>query len=198
MKIPFRYLPSSWGLKGKTRQRAEAEYMLKGYELEIKLAEIDLEDAQALELKKLDISLKHGKIDAYAHAHAVAAIKFQDTELEIEKLAVDLAHHRISQNAHDKALADIKKEPWVAMPDINWDPTDPSRSYFELDYNDHFVNFLIANKYMGATSDEVVEKWLTEVCRSVAAEMAMDDPAFVSSAVTTKKVRKPKKKTEYS
>lgn len=198
MKIPFRYLPSSWGLKGKTRQRAEAEYTLQGYDLEIKLAEIDLEDGQALELKKLDISLKHSKINSYEHAHAVAGIKFSDVELEIEKLAIDLAHHRISQNAHDKALADIKKEPWVSMPDIKWDPNDPSRSYFELDYNDHFVNYLITNKYTGATSDEIVERWLTEVCRSVASEMAVDDPAFVSSAVTTKKVRKPKKKTEYS
>lgn len=193
-------MPGHWGLKGKTRLRAQAEYELSGMELDMRLAEIDHDDDPTkLELARLDIKLKHKQIDLYEYDVQYNTIKLKDDPLIAEVLLdLELKHHRCNQSEHDRKLADLRSEPWVSMPDIKWDPNDPSRSYFELDYNDHFVNFLIANKYMGATSDEIVEKWLTEVCRSVASEMAVDDPAFVSSAVTTKKVRKPRKKTEYS
>jgi len=199
-KIPFGWMPGHWGLKGKTRLRAQAEYELSGMELDMRLMEIDHDDDPTkLELARLDIKLKHKQIDLYEYDVQYNTIKLKDDPLIAEVLLdLELKHHRCNQSEHDRKLADLRSEPWVSMPDIKWDPNDPSRSYFELDYNDHFVNFLIANKYMGATSDEIVEKWLTEVCRSVASEMAVDDPAFVSSAVTTKKVRKPRKKTEYS
>ena len=41
-KIPFGWLPASWGLKGKSRELAEAEYYLSGYELDIAKARICL------------------------------------------------------------------------------------------------------------------------------------------------------------
>ena len=40
--IPFGWLPGHWGLKGKTKERARAEYELEGYDLEIALAVIAL------------------------------------------------------------------------------------------------------------------------------------------------------------
>tara|TARA_B100000029_G_scaffold421616_1_gene427959 strand:+ start:801 stop:1220 length:420 start_codon:yes stop_codon:yes gene_type:complete len=41
IKIPFKYNPISWFLKGKEKQIAQAKYELKGTELDKKLADID-------------------------------------------------------------------------------------------------------------------------------------------------------------
>ena len=42
-KLPFSMMPASWGLKGKSRAIAEAEYYYDGEELEKALAAIDAE-----------------------------------------------------------------------------------------------------------------------------------------------------------
>ena len=41
-KLPFSMMPASWGLNGKSRLRAEAEYYYAGEDLEKKLAVIIL------------------------------------------------------------------------------------------------------------------------------------------------------------
>lgn len=200
--VPFGWMPGHWGLKGKTRKIAEAEYYLSGYELEIRLAEIDQEEAEdktILNLNKLSIDHKFGKINDYDYAVQCAELKLLGVDLELRKLEIDLEHNKISQAKYDKSVADLRGEPWVAMPDIRWDPNDPSRSYFELDYNEHFVVFLRENRYTGTTPEEVVEKWLNDVCRSVAQELEEQEPGFVAAAKPTRKIRQKKtKKTEYS
>lgn len=74
-KIPFWMLPASWGLKGKTRFIAEAEYMYEGKELEEKLAEINADSPEEKEIAKLAVKLKHEEISQAAHDKAVANIK---------------------------------------------------------------------------------------------------------------------------
>jgi hypothetical protein len=197
--LPFNWLPSSWGLKGKTRQRAEAEYYLEGYELAVRLAEIDHDDPHMLNLRKLEIDHQFKKIDDHTFEISRAELQLSDTDLVMRKLEIDRDHNRINQSQYDRAVADAKGEPWVSMPDIKWDPNDPSRSYFELDYNEHFVLFLREHKYSGTTPEEIVEKWLNDVCKSVAQEIEEDEPGFVAAAKPTRKIRQKKtKKTEYS
>lgn len=200
-KIPFGWLPGHWGLKGKTRLRAQAEYELSGMELDMRLAEIDHEDPVQLELARLDIKLKHKQMELYDYDVQYNMIKLKHDPLLPEVLLnLELTHNRISQSEHDRKLADLRSEPWVSMPDIKWDPTDPSRSYFELDYNDHFVTMLKSHNYTGISDEQIVEKWLNDICRAVAQDFIAEDPAFVSNAAppVTRKRQPRKKKTEYS
>ena len=53
-------MPASWGLKGKSRLVAEAEYYYEGIDLEKRLAEID--DPDNAEVVKLEIELREGVI----------------------------------------------------------------------------------------------------------------------------------------
>jgi hypothetical protein len=199
-KIPFGWMPGHWGLKGKTRLRAQAEYELEGMELDMRLAEIDHDDLVQRELAQLDVKIKHKQIDLYDYDVQYNTIKLKDDPLLPEVLLdLELKHHRCNQSEHDRKLADLRSEPWVSMPDIKWDPADPSRSYFELDYNEHFVAMLRTHNYSGMTDEQIVEKWLNDVCRSVAQEFIAEDPAFVSSAAPVTRKRQPrKKKAEYS
>jgi hypothetical protein len=199
--VPFGWLPGHWGLKGKTRSVAQAEYELEGLELDLRLAEINHEDPKAQKLAKLDARLKHKQIDPYDYDVEYTQIRLEGDPLLAEVLLdVELKHHRISQQEHDRKVADLKGEPWVNMPDMKWDPNDPSKSYFQLDYNDHFVAFLRGHNYTGTSDEQVVERWLNDVCRSVAQEVQEEDPTFISAVQpTTRKTRKGRKgKAEYS
>jgi hypothetical protein len=133
-KLPFWMLPASWGLKGKTRSIAEAEYYFDGKELEETLAEINAETPE---------------------------------DKEISVLAVKLKHEEISQDAYDKAVATIRKQPWVNVVKMGVDPSNVAAGYFELDWNEEFIEMLHENGYVGQSDEEVVNRWFNDVCRTV-------------------------------
>ena len=74
-KLPFGMMPASWGLKGKSRAIAEAEYYYDGEELEKALAVINADTDVDGEIAKLDIELKNGTIGKYEYEKKVAEIK---------------------------------------------------------------------------------------------------------------------------
>ena len=167
-KIPFGLLPGSWGISGKTRKIAEAEYYYSGYELDKELAKINCDDdITKLQQLLLDVELKHKKIDQYTYdKNSVECLTLGSSEKDIKLLDVDLKHEKITQLEYDKKKADILKEPWVSMPTIKWDPNNDGKTYFEIDYNDYFLPFLKENGYVG-NEDDIINKWLNDVCISV-------------------------------
>ena len=228
--IPFGMWPGSWGLKGKTREIAQAEYELEGYELEVKLAEINYKDdfvtfqktKLAIDLNhnniddytydiainglvntpeslvykqnKLDIDLKYNKIDTYTYDKGVAELVEPAKDRQLAVAAVELKHQKITEHEYDRRRADILEEPWISMPKIAWDPENSSKTYFELDYNDAFIEFLRENNYQGS-DDDCVNRWLSDICYSVLDDINQPEPELVS---TIRKVRLPDGKTEHS
>ena len=197
--IKFSWLPGSWGLRGKSRAIAEAEYLYNGYDLDVALAKIDakFDDTYPLNERLIAIELKYNKIDQYEADRRLARLALPEpTDEKIiasAMLAIDLKHGKISQQEYERKNADILEEPFMAMPKISWDPVDPSKTYFELDYNEHFVTYLQENGYVGA-EDDVINKWLNDVCYSILDDMAQTEPDFVR---TVKSVRRPDGKTEH-
>ena len=61
-KLPFSMMPASWGLKGKSRAIAEAEYYYEGEELEKVLAALDADTPEDKSLAELEVDYKNGKI----------------------------------------------------------------------------------------------------------------------------------------
>lgn len=227
--IPFWIFPGSWGLKGKTREIAKAEYELRGYDLERRLAEINAADDKELakcllviDLKynkltqfeydtklnelsndktsldfkrnQLEIERHHGRIDEYAFDKGVAELVEPEQARSLALLDVDLKHSRITDQEYERRKADVLEEPWIAMPKISWDPDNPTKTYFELDYNEYFVNFLRDNNYQGSDED-CVNRWLNDICFSVLDEMNQPEPEL---ATTIRKIRLPDGKTEHS
>jgi len=217
--IPFSWMPGSWGLKGKTREIARAEYELDGMDLDLRLAEIEHRDDKVqLELSennikfkhglidayqkqivdatilhpepeefvraKLDIDLKAGKISEYEYDVAQLGPESDDPEWMLKKLDFNVKHGKMMESEREKLAADIRGEPWVCMPKINWDPEDSSKTFFELDYNDHFVKHLYECGYTG-TEEEVVSKWLNDVCLSVAEDLEIPRDTFIADSPKT-------------
>ncbi len=197
MKIPFKYLPASWGLKGKSRLIAEAEYTLSGYDLAVELAKIEHgENSKEFTKDVIKIDLQYGRIDQYLAELKLIELNHTDNPnaIELAKLELDLNHKRIGQQEYDRKRADLLNEPYMAMPKISWDPSDPSKTFFELDYNPAFVEYLQTNGYSGA-EDEIISRWLNDVCNSILTEMEPIDNEFVT---TVRKIRRDDGKVEHS
>ena len=193
-KIPFNWLPASWGLKGKSRELAEAEYYLTGYDLDVAKAGIE-HGRDSIEFTRAVINLdcRYGKISEYERDSKLNTMDGEQTA-GIGQLDIDLKHNRISQQEYDRKKADLLNEPYMAMPKISWDPKDPSKTFFELDYNEAFVTWLRSNGYAG-TDEECINRWLNDICNSILSEMGPQDADFVTSI---RKVRREDGTVEHS
>lgn len=176
--IPFSWLPASWGLTGKSRQRAEAEYYHSGEALERELARIEYntEDRLAdLQRAELLIDLKWDKIDQAEYDEKLAVLDADNIdEAELKRLAVRLEHGKISQAEHDKRVAELRKEPWVNVVGMGVDPENVTQGFFELDWNEEFVKMLQDAGIQGTSDEDVVNKWFNGVCRTVLLQEGAD------------------------
>lgn len=57
-----------------------------------------------------------------------------------------------------------KTEPYVSVLEDHYDPEHGHK--FKLDWNDEFVEYLKTNGYTGSTDEQIVEKWMQDICDS--------------------------------
>jgi hypothetical protein len=69
-----------------------------------------------------------------------------------------------------KEIATEKREPWVSVLDTSINPRDPRNGFFELDWNEFFIDQLRFAGYKGTTDEELIDRWFRDLCLSVAAE----------------------------
>lgn len=170
--IPFEWLPGSWGLAGKTREIAKAEYYLEGYELEIKLLELESTSIKKRDYEKrlLDIELKHNKITEKEYYKSLAEQIEDPKQRAIALLEINHRDGDITELEFNKQSATIRGEPWVTVINMDFGGKGSLEGSFELDWNEQFVEKLKGDGYVGPTPDSIVNQWFMEVCRNVALE----------------------------
>jgi hypothetical protein len=70
----------------------------------------------------------------------------------------------------EKELATARKEPYIAVLETKVDSKNPANGYFELDWNNYFIDDLRKAGYTGVTEEEIVDKWFKALCQNVLAE----------------------------
>ena len=65
-------------------------------------------------------------------------------------------------------------EPMVKVLNLNVNPDNPRNGFFELDWNDEFVNMLKQNGYEGGSDTEIVDRWFQTLCRTIGNEQQVD------------------------
>lgn len=163
--IPFGWLPGHWGLKGKTQERAKAEYELDGYDLAIKLAILDSASETDYRRAELEIDFEYGNISEREYEYAVASFIEDETDREIQLLKLDYQYTDMKDLEYDKRLATLKKEPWVSVIDLN---VREETGNFELDWNDAFVAELKEVGFSGMSDEDIVNAWFSRICRDIA------------------------------
>ena len=69
------------------------------------------------------------------------------------------------------------EEPRVEVLNMIVNPDNPRNGFFELDWNDEFVNMLKQHGYLGASDEEIVDRWFQTLCRTIGNEQGIDSVA---------------------
>ena len=127
--IPFWVMPGSWGLSGKTKQRAEAEYYFDGYELDTEIATIDNDDEFDLKKAQAAVELKHKKITESEYDIALAEIEYEIEETPENMQAIieaKFAGEVITEKEHDYGIAELRDDEgtWLGVKHKHGELTD--------------------------------------------------------------------------
>jgi hypothetical protein len=162
MKISFRLLPASWGLRGDAYLEAEAHYILSGEALDKRLMEIRYKlEPDVLVKKLLDVDLKHKKINQYEYDTKLVDLNHTDEDLiYIKKIDVDLKHKKIT--AYD---ADIKRI------ELNLGEDAQKLAVLEIDYKHKKI---IKSTYDKEKSTIKNEPWVSFVDSEFDPEKGLD------------------------
>ena len=88
-------------------------------------------------------------------------IKFIKHIMGIEKLEKE--KHKLLEEIDPKAAATEKGEAYVAVIDTQVNPDNIRNGFFELDWNNEFIEQLIDAGYKGESQEEIVDQWFKTV-----------------------------------
>jgi hypothetical protein len=74
----------------------------------------------------------------------------------------------------EKKAATKAKKPWVGVLDTQVNNNDIKNGFFELDWNNEFIEQLIDAGYKGESQEEIVDGWFKDVARNVLQEGGYD------------------------
>ena len=75
----------------------------------------------------------------------------------------------------EKAQATKRKEPWVAVLDTHINPENIRNGFFELDWNNEFIERLLDAGYKGETNEQIVDSWFKTIARQILEDQGMSD-----------------------
>lgn len=171
-KLPFEWMPGSWGLKGKTREIAQAEYELSGYDLELKLLTLRQDELEMDDYKRkmADLELKYKRVTEEHYHRCLADLIKDPMQKELAVTELDQREGKLTDLEYAKKIATLKDEPWVTVINMDFSKKTALEGSFELDWNEQFVRKLESEGYSGPTPDNIVNQWFMELCRNIAME----------------------------
>jgi len=102
-------------------------------------------------------------------------------KVEAEKNALEKERKRVNKLSpeekrrealeKEKEAATKKGEPWVAVLDTQVNPDNIRNGFFELDWNNEFIEQLLDAGYKGETNEEIVDAWF----RTIVIQMLEED-----------------------
>lgn len=173
--------PKNWFLSSKEKQKLKAKQRFYGESLDRALLDIDY-DKDSLEYKqtKLDIDKKYDRIKQYDYE--VEKIKLSEPDLIEQKIKIcdlDFNLKLIDIDTYKKNIATIHKQPYVNVIKVHFSPETPNDGYFELDWNEFFIQELKDAGYNAQTDELIIKEWFDRVCCEVAKENGAIFPSNV-------------------
>lgn len=77
---------------------------------------------------------------------------------------------RVKKSKPEPVTEQTKVEPDIKV-NFEYDKTNPRIGNFQLDWNPEFVEFLKSHGYNGNSPEDIVDAWLTDICRNVAGDI---------------------------
>ena len=76
--------------------------------------------------------------------------------------------------AKEKEQATKNGEPWVGVLDTKVNPENIRNGFFELDWNNEFIEQLLDAGYKGETNEQIVDAWFKTIARNILEEQGLD------------------------
>lgn len=185
--LGFYLNPKNWFLPEKEKKVKLLEKTLSGETLDRALADL-FENEIVRKRRHLYIDLEYGKITERELAIKEAELVITNAaDLDHAKLEIDLRYEVITKQQYEHRKADLNKEPYVSVIGIDFDDKNPSKGYFELDFNEYFVEYLANNGYDGIEPEEIVNEWFSDLCKNIVLEDMMDENGNPKSFLTDSK-----------
>jgi hypothetical protein len=74
----------------------------------------------------------------------------------------------------EKQAATEKGEPWVAVLDTQVNPENIKNGFFELDWNNEFIERLLDAGYKGESQEQIVDAWFRTIVYQMLDEEGLD------------------------
>ena len=74
----------------------------------------------------------------------------------------------------EKQEATARGEAWVAVLDTQINPDNIKNGFFELDWNNQFIEELLDAGYSGETNEQIVDAWFRTIAMQVLGEEGLD------------------------
>jgi hypothetical protein len=106
----------------------------------------------------------------------ITGIEAEEKRIAEEKAALEAESDKKLQVKDPKAYATKKGEPWVNVLDMKVNEDNIRNGFFELDWNEHFINSLIENGYgsNGDEDEEIVDRWFKDIVYNMLQEEGLD------------------------
>ena len=88
----------------------------------------------------------------------------EPTQEDIRRAALD----------KEKETATKKGEPWVAVLDTQVNPDNIKNGFFELDWNNEFIEQLLDAGYTGESNEQIVDAWFRTIAMQVLDDQGAD------------------------
>ena len=92
----------------------------------------------------------------------------EEQEPVIEKTQEEIRRESLEA---EKEAANKAGEPWVAVLDTQVNPDNIRNGFFELDWNNEFIEQLLDSGYKGETQEQIVDAWF----RTIVMQMLDED-----------------------
>ena len=76
--------------------------------------------------------------------------------------------------AKEKEAATKAGKPWVGVLDTQVNPDNIKNGFFELDWNNEFIEQLLDAGYSGETNEEIVDAWFRTIAMQVLDDQGVD------------------------
>jgi len=91
-------------------------------------------------------------------------------EEAVEEVELTTEEARRAALEKEKEEATAKGEPWVAVLDTQVNPENIRNGFFELDWNNEFIEQLLDAGYKGETNEQIVDAWFRTIVTQMLAE----------------------------
>ena len=91
---------------------------------------------------------------------------------EVKELSTEKQRRAILEQEKEQATKD--KKPWVAVLDTQVNPENIKNGFFELDWNNEFIEQLIDAGYTGEEPEQIVDAWFRTVATQMLEEEGQD------------------------